>query len=177
MRKTVRRLALLAAPLLSFAFLAAWIPNAQAATTVYGFYEQNRNVCMVANQGSVYDQGNCPPPASANHVALWYLIPEGNDPLTGNTMYVIKNVHYGNCLTIGDTGGPYATTCPTGSGLNGVNHVQLWILVLSADNVGTGDAIENIHTRHSLFWSSSSSAITQTGSGSNSIWNIGHTTI
>jgi hypothetical protein len=177
MRETVRKLAILAAPLLSFAFLAAWIPNAQAATTVYGFYEQNQSVCMVANQDAVYDQSNCPPPASANHVALWYLIPEGSDPLTGREMYVIKNVHYGNCLTIGDTGGPYAAGCPTGSGLNGVNHVQLWYFVPVINNSGSGDQIVNIHTRNSLFWSPSSSAITQTGNSPDNTWNIGTTTV
>ena len=176
MRKPGRKAAFLATPLLTFAFVAAGIPNAQAATA-WAFYEQNRTVCMVANQGSIYDQGNCPTPSTVNHVGLWNPIQEGTDPVTGKEMYVFKNVHYGNCLAIGDTGGPYGATCPSGSGLNGVNHVQLWILVPSVDNSGSGDAIVNIHTRHSLFWSSSSSAITQTGNGPNSIWNVGTTSV
>jgi hypothetical protein len=172
-----RKLAVLAAPLLSFAFIAAWVPGAQAATTAHAFYENNRHVCMVANHDSIYDQGNCPTPASVNHAGLWYLIPEGSDPVTGKEMYVIKNVHYGNCLTIGDSGGPYGATCPTRSGLNGVNHAQLWIFIPADDASGAGDNINNIHTRHSLFWSSSSSAITQTGSSSNQIWGVGSTSV
>ena len=172
MRTAIRRAAFLAAPLLTFAFVATSIPAAQAATA-WAFYEQNRNVCMVANQNSVYDQGNCPTPSSVNHVGLWYPVPEGTDPVTGNEMYVFKNVHFGNCLTIGDAGGPYGASCPSGSGLNGVNHAQLWILVSAVNNSGAGDEIVNIHTRHPLVWSASSSAITQ--SGANSIWNVGTT--
>ena len=173
----INKIKFLAAPLLTLAFVAAWIPNAQAATPAWAFYEQNQTVCMVANQDAVYDQGGCPAPSSVNHVGLWIPIQEGTDPVTGKEMYVFKNVHYGNCLTIGATGGPYGAGCPTGSGLNGVNHVQLWILQPASDSAGTGDNIVNIHTRHSLFWSSSSSAITQTGSGSNSIWNVGTTSV
>jgi transcriptional regulator with XRE-family HTH domain len=75
--------------------------------------------------------------------------------------------------TIGGTGGPYGAPCPTGSGLNEVNHVQLWTLVPSS----RGSEIVNIHTRRGLFWNSSSSAITQTGSAANEIWTVGFTTV
>ena len=172
MRILRKKLALLAAPLLSLAVLAAWAPRAQAATA-WAFYEQTGSACIVAASNSVYDQGGCPAASAVNHVGLWYPIDEGTDPVTGNKMYVFENVHFLNCLTIGDTGGPYGAPCPTGSGLNGVNHVQLWTLVPSS----RGSEIVNIHTRRGLFWNSSSSAITQTGSAANEIWAVGFTTV
>jgi hypothetical protein len=162
-------MAILAVPLLFLAFLAMWSPKADAATG-YAIYEVNQSVCIVANGGSIYTQGNCPQPASANHAALWYLIPEGT--FSGHSTYEIKNVHDGLCITASsNSNAVYGATC-------GTNHVQFFELVPVEGNYGTGDELQNVHTTLVLAWDSSSSSVTQAffGSGSNNVvWQLGNT--
>jgi hypothetical protein len=140
MRNPVRKLAILAVPLLSLMTFAAQAPsaNAQTAVAIYQSetFGQSTLPCLVDSNGAVYLQSGCSTtdPAGLNHVALWYEISE---PAQGGYPTVeLKNVHTGECLTSTSTGpGVYMATC-------GSNHVQWWEI-----GGGGGEySIYNVHT-------------------------------
>ena len=139
MRNPVRKLAILAAPLVLLTSFAAQAPSANAATAV-AIYENTGNStepCLVDSNGAVYLQSGCSTtdPAGLNHVALWYEISE---PAQGNyPTFELKNVHTSECLTSTSTGpGVYMATC-------GSNHVQWWEIQPLGNNEYN---IVNVHT-------------------------------
>jgi hypothetical protein len=141
MRNTVRKLAILAAPLLFFGALVAQAPSASAASGPWAFYTYSTTnpgtlPCLVYSSGALYLQSGCSTtePYNLNHVALWN---ELSEPAQGGyPTYELQNVHAGVCLTGASDGGVYVAAC-------GTNHVQWWEL----DHL-TSNEIEfiNVHT-------------------------------
>jgi hypothetical protein len=145
-RNPVRKLALLAAPLLFFTTFAAQAPfaNAQTQVALYQYEGGNPSTlpCLVYSGGALYLQSGCSTqdPSGLNHVALWSEIsePAQNDFPT----YELENVHTPECLTSDSSdSGVYMATC-------GSNHVQWWELdAISSNeyviiNVHTGDELD-----------------------------------
>lgn len=139
MRKLSKKTAILAAPLLFSAALAVQAPSAHAATTAYAMYfDHDITTCLVDSGGSVFLQSGCPASAAdVNHVGLWYTDPEGMDPVDGQEMYRLRNVHDSTrCITQASDGGFYMDTC-------GTNHAQFWEFV--ADPGGGYQDVANVH--------------------------------
>jgi Ricin-type beta-trefoil lectin domain-like len=145
MRNPVRKLAILAAPLVLLTSFAAQAPSANAATAVALYESEAGNPatlpCLVYSNGALYLQGGCSTtdPAGLNHVALW---DEISEPAQGNyPTFELKNVHISECLTSTSTGpGVYMATC-------GSNHVQWWEIQPLGNNEYN---IVNAHTSYGL---------------------------
>jgi hypothetical protein len=143
-RNSVRKLAILAAPLLFLTAFAAWAPSASAQTEVALYqYEGSGNYstlpCLVYSSGSLYMQSGCSTqePYNLNHAALW------DEDGEGGTTYELENVHTPDCLTSTSSGpGVYMSGC-------GSNHVQWWTLEQVS---GTSNAwvFVNVHTNDDL---------------------------
>jgi hypothetical protein len=144
-RNSVRKLAILAAPLLFFTAFAAWAPSASADTAIAIYQYEGGNPstlpCLVYSSGSLYLQGGCSTqdPSGLNHAALWDEISEPAQ--NGFPTYELENVHTPQCLTSTSSGpGVYMGTC-------GSNHVQWWELVATSSNTYV---FVNAHTNDDL---------------------------
>lgn len=146
MRNPLRKLAILAAPLLFLTTFAAQAPsaNAQTAVALYqsgGSGSPSTLPCLVYSNGALYLQSGCSTtdPTGLNHAALWEEISE---PAQGNyPTFELENVHTPECLTSTSTGpGVYMATC-------GSNHVQWWEIAPQGNNEYL---ILNAHTGYGL---------------------------
>lgn len=145
MRNRVRKLAILAAPLLFFTVFAAQAPSASAQTEVAIYQYEGGNPstlpCLVYSSGALYLQSGCSTqdPSGLNHAALWGEDSEGTT--NGFPTYELKNVHAAECLTSDSSGdGVYMASC-------GTNHVQWWEVVATSSDTYV---IVNVHTNDDL---------------------------
>jgi len=146
MRNPVRKLAILAAPLLACAAFAVQAPPSAYAQTEVGLYQSEGSnppatlPCLVYSSGALYLQSGCTEqPSALNHAGLWA---EDSEPAqNGFPTYELENVHSGTCLTSTSSGpGVYMDTC-------GSNHVQRWEL----DAISSNEyVIINVHTGDDL---------------------------